>query len=230
MISYGSMLLITNIVLLIAIILVIQLNLRLKKVENKLIDLSPKDIFPFIEQLREMVFESERIAEQLDMSIKEKEALLEDITVLADTKITALNDLFEKEDGIKDAIKISVADVKKELEKEISERIAKVKHIKSAPLKTEEGKTKFVQKTTNSGHLTEPKQVIKPQSLNDDEGDDDFQGEITPPIEKTSAEEKKISKREKIITMVNEGKSDMVIARELGISTSEVMVAKISMK
>lgn len=63
---------------------------KLNTMQKRLTDVSPKDLYPFLEELRELVIESERIADKLEDEIKKKEELLEDISSLAEDKLRRL--------------------------------------------------------------------------------------------------------------------------------------------
>jgi len=63
---------------------------KINSLHKKVTDVSPKDLYPFMEELRELVIESERVADKLEDSIKEKEEVLEDITSLIDDKLKRL--------------------------------------------------------------------------------------------------------------------------------------------
>lgn len=63
---------------------------RIIKMQKMLTDVSPKDLYPFLEELRELVIESERIADKLEDEITKKEEILEDIASLAEEKLRRL--------------------------------------------------------------------------------------------------------------------------------------------
>jgi uncharacterized protein YoxC len=63
---------------------------KINSISRKVIDVSPKDIFPFMEELRELVIESERVADRLGDEIRKKEELLEDLSALVDDKLKRL--------------------------------------------------------------------------------------------------------------------------------------------
>jgi len=85
--SNSTVLIITHIVLLVLVLVIAALAAKVRRLEKKLIEVTPSDLYPFIEELRELVIESERIATKLDNSIKERESVLEDLTVLAGSKL-----------------------------------------------------------------------------------------------------------------------------------------------
>lgn len=63
---------------------------KIHNIQKSLADVSPKDLYPFMEELRELVIESERIADKLEDAIAKKEELLEDISTLAEDKLKRL--------------------------------------------------------------------------------------------------------------------------------------------
>jgi len=102
-----SLLLMTYVLLLIMIILFITLMLRIKKIEDKLLNFSPAEAYTIMQTMTDMVKESERVADKLDMSIKEKEAILEDVIDLIDSKIVRFDNIVSKssnEKGIRHSI------------------------------------------------------------------------------------------------------------------------------
>ena len=71
----------------ILIILIVSLLLRIRNVERKLINFSPTEAYSIMENMHEMVLESQRLADSLEASIKAREAVLEDLSDLVDKKI-----------------------------------------------------------------------------------------------------------------------------------------------
>ncbi|MCD8553900.1 hypothetical protein [Seleniivibrio sp.] len=66
---------------------------KIHNIQKCLADVSPKDLYPFMEELRELVIESERIADKLEDAIAKKEELLEDISTLAEDKLKRLESI-----------------------------------------------------------------------------------------------------------------------------------------
>lgn len=75
------------------ILVVISLIIRLKRVERSLVNFTPTEAYAIMENMREMVSESEQIADSLESSIKQREAVLEDLSDLVDEKIKRLNSI-----------------------------------------------------------------------------------------------------------------------------------------
>lgn len=71
----------------ILILVIISLLLRIRKIERKLINFSPTEAYAIMENMREMVAESSRLADSLEAAIKQKEAVLEDLSDLVDEKL-----------------------------------------------------------------------------------------------------------------------------------------------
>lgn len=63
---------------------------KLHNIRKCIGDVKPKDMYPFLEELRELVIESERVADKLEDAISKKEAMLEDISSLAEDKLKRL--------------------------------------------------------------------------------------------------------------------------------------------
>lgn len=76
--------------LMVLLFAVVFLFLKMRKLERKLVDFNPGEMTSFLDKLRDMTQESERVATQLDISIKEREAALEDLIDLVDTRIRRL--------------------------------------------------------------------------------------------------------------------------------------------
>ena len=66
---------------------------KIHNIQKRLADVSPKDLYPFMEELRELVIESERVADKLEDAIAKKEELLEDISTLAEDKLKRLESI-----------------------------------------------------------------------------------------------------------------------------------------
>lgn len=75
------------------ILVVISLIIRLKRIERSLVNFTPTEAYAIMENMREMVSESEQIADSLESSIKQREAVLEDLSDLVDEKIKRLNSI-----------------------------------------------------------------------------------------------------------------------------------------
>ena len=97
--SQSSLLILAFSVIMIMLFALIGLIARVRKLEGKLVDVKPQDLYPFIEEMRELVLESERVADKLESSIREKEELLEDLSDLADAKLKTFDDSFNKQDA-----------------------------------------------------------------------------------------------------------------------------------
>jgi len=73
--------------------LIAYLFFNIKVLKNKLINVSYEDVKLITETLKDLIVESEKVSEKLDMSIKEKEALLEDLVDLIDAKLKRLEQI-----------------------------------------------------------------------------------------------------------------------------------------
>jgi len=83
-----------------------------------------------IDQLKELIIESERVSEKLDSAISEKEQLLEDINALVEDKLNRLHNIINsdtKEKNIRERIKelhlqgLTPAEIAKKLQISITE-------------------------------------------------------------------------------------------------------------
>jgi len=63
---------------------------KINSIHKKVTDVSPNDLYPFMEEMRELVIESERVADKLEDSVRQKEEMLEDLSALVDEKLKRL--------------------------------------------------------------------------------------------------------------------------------------------
>ncbi len=153
----------------ILIILIINLLLRIRTLERKLINFSPTEAYTIMENMHEMVLESQRLADSLESSIKAREAVLEDLSDLVDEKILR----YEKTAGEK---YINIPKEKKEVKHEQA-------HLETVLKVQEQHKEQIIQQDNKKDLKT------------------------------------------KILSLNAAGKSSIDIARELGISITEVQLA-----
>lgn len=153
----------------ILIILIISMLLRIRNLERKLVNFSPTEAYSIMENMHEMVLESQRLADSLESSIKAREAVLEDLSDLVDEKILR----YEKLSGEK------FAGIPKEKKEVKNEQI----HLET---------------------------VLKKQETSQ---------------EQTKPQDNKKDLKTKIFSLNAAGKSSIDIARELGISITEVQLA-----
>jgi len=66
---------------------------KINSLHRRLADVDPNELYPLVEELREMVIESERVADKLGDSINKKEEVLEDLIALADEKLKRLESI-----------------------------------------------------------------------------------------------------------------------------------------
>nr|MDE7314569.1 hypothetical protein [Mucispirillum sp.] len=133
------------------------------------ITFSPTEAYSIMENMHEMVLESQRLADSLESSIKAREAVLEDLSDLVDEKILR----YEKITGEK---------------------------YKSIQKEKKEVKTEQIHLET----------VLKKQEI---------------PKEQVIQKDNKKDLKTKILSLNAAGKSSIDIARELGISITEVQLA-----
>ena len=89
--STSSLLTVILIVLVIIFVMLVGLMLRVRRLEDKGTDISASDVAAYVDNMREILIESERLAETLDTSIKEREAVLEDLSDLVEARINRLH-------------------------------------------------------------------------------------------------------------------------------------------
>lgn len=157
----------------ILIILIISLIIRIRNVERKLINFSPTEAYSILENMHEMVLESQRLADSLEAAIKSKEAVLEDLSDLVDEKILR----YEKISG----------------EKYTYKQPEKKEPVKNTVLEVKKEAAANIQK------IKEQEQLKQPETKKD--------------------------LKSKILELSNSGKASIDIARELGISITEVQLA-----
>ena len=63
---------------------------KINSLHKKVTDVSPKDLYPFMEEMRELVIESERVADKLEDAVRQKEEMLEDISAMIEDKLKRL--------------------------------------------------------------------------------------------------------------------------------------------
>lgn len=91
--STSSILVLVLILLILIFLMLISLMLRIRRLEEKSADVSTADIATYVSNMREILIESERAAERLDAGIKEKEAMLEDLSDLVENRLNRLQQL-----------------------------------------------------------------------------------------------------------------------------------------
>lgn len=98
----ATLMLLGYILIFILIVLIISLILRIRNIEKKLINFTPTEAYAIMQTMRDMVIESERVADKLDAAIKDREAVLEDLSYLTDEKIARLDGIIDKNAEEKD--------------------------------------------------------------------------------------------------------------------------------
>lgn len=177
----------------ILILVIISLLLRIRKLERKLINFSPTEAYAIMENMHEMVMESSRIADSLEAAIKQKEAVLEDLSDLVDEKLK----LYERINNNR------YADIKPREEKVYEPKI--------------ETNNTFISSESLINEKIN-KQPVNIQTMN-----------IPSAAKVTETENKvdgnKVDKKTRIIMLHKSGKTEVDIAKELGISVTEVQLA-----
>lgn len=87
--------LVSYFLILILIGLIISLLLRIRKLERQLINFSPTEAYAIMENMHEVVAESEHLANSLENSIKDREAILEDLSDIVDEKLARLDKIIK---------------------------------------------------------------------------------------------------------------------------------------
>ncbi|MCX8083398.1 MAG: hypothetical protein N3C60_00530 [Calditerrivibrio sp.] len=75
---------------LLLLLIIAYLLLKIKELSKKVINVSYDDVKLITENLKDLIVESEKVSEKLESSIKEKEAVLEDLVDLIDAKLRRL--------------------------------------------------------------------------------------------------------------------------------------------
>lgn len=70
---------------------------KINSLHKKVTDVSPNDLYPFMEEMRELVIESERVADKLEDAVRQKEEMLEDLSALVDEKLKRLETIQDEE-------------------------------------------------------------------------------------------------------------------------------------
>lgn len=178
----------------ILILVIISLLLRIRKLERKLINFSPTEAYAIMENMHEMVMESSRIADSLEAAIKQKEAVLEDLSDLVDEKLK----IYER------------------INNNTTTNINRYAEIKPREEKFVEPKKEsaFISSESLINEKINKQPVQSVQSMN-----------IQPAAKVVETDSSKADKKTRIIILHKSGKSDIDIAKELGISITEVQLA-----
>lgn len=97
---------------------------RIRFMERKLVNVNYEDIQVLTEHLKDMLIESERVAEKIEFEIKEKEDMLADLSEVLELKLIRMEDLLNnsfEENNIKNTVremskkKLGVVDIAKRL-------------------------------------------------------------------------------------------------------------------
>ena len=97
---------------------------RIRFMERKLVNVNYEDIQVLTEHLKDMLIESERVAETIEFEIKEKEDMLADLSEVLELKLIRMEDLLNnsfEENNIKNTVremskqKLGVVDIAKRL-------------------------------------------------------------------------------------------------------------------
>jgi DNA-binding NarL/FixJ family response regulator len=95
----------TAFAIIVCAVFIIAIWLKVNRLENKLLDVDASDVIIYAEQLREILSESERVAEKLDAAIREREGILEDLGSLIDARIARLRGIESPQNG-EDVLKL----------------------------------------------------------------------------------------------------------------------------
>ena len=147
-----------------------------------------------MENMHEMVMESSRIADSLEAAIKQKEAVLEDLSDLVDEKLK----IYER------------------INNNTTTNINRYAEIKPREEKFVEPKKEsaFISSESLINEKINKQPVQSVQSMN-----------IQPAAKVVETDNSKADKKTRIIMLHKSGKSDIDIAKELGISITEVQLA-----
>lgn len=170
----------------ILILVIISLLLRIRKLERKLINFSPTEAYAIMENMYEIVSESSRIADSLDAAIKQKEAVLEDLSDLVDEKLKIYERITSNQEHVSIPYRKNEVSKKQEEDEFISSE-------------------KLIKESINKQQIKLQQPAQSSKQVNDSDN--------------------KVDKKSRIIAMNKEGRQDIEIAKELGISVTEVQLA-----
>lgn len=97
---------------------------RIRFIERKLVNVNYEDLQLLTEHLKDMLIESERVAEKIELEIKEKEDMLADLSEVLELKLIRMEELLNnsyEENNIKNAVRemskknLGVVDIAKRL-------------------------------------------------------------------------------------------------------------------
>ena len=88
--NYALILIVAFLLLLVLFLLNVFLVLRIRRLEEKLVDVSYHDVRILTDELKDLMVEAERVAEHIESSIVEKEHTLEDLSDLVGLKLDRL--------------------------------------------------------------------------------------------------------------------------------------------
>lgn len=102
--GYTVLLVFLTVSVVILLFIALSLMVRVGRLEKKTADVSARDLAAFVEQMREILIESENTAERLDAAITERESALEDLSDLVESRIDRLRKVtvFESSRSIED--------------------------------------------------------------------------------------------------------------------------------
>jgi DNA-binding NarL/FixJ family response regulator len=81
------------IILIASVAAIIYLFIKVRRLEAKSVNVTASDLMVYSEILRELLAESERVAEKLDAAIRVREEALEDVGALLDARISRMKEL-----------------------------------------------------------------------------------------------------------------------------------------
>lgn len=175
--------------------LVVFLIYRVKILEKKLLTFSPTEAYAIMENMRELTVETQIIADKLDTSIKERESVLEDLSDLVDNKI------------------------------------AEFKKVNINGVNTT---TTFSTNSNNENKFISSEEFLKTQNNTSNINTDNSHQDVVQnknivnniPTININNQQKDISDiKSRIYELHKEGKNEIEIAKELGISTTEAKLA-----
>lgn len=175
--------------------LVVFLIYRVKILEKKLLTFSPTEAYAIMENMRELTVETQIIADKLDTSIKERESVLEDLSDLVDNKIAEFK-------------KVNINGV-------------------NTP-------TTFSTNSNNENKFISSEEFLKTQNNTSNINTDNSHQDVVQnknivnniPTININNQQKDISDiKSRIYELHKEGKNEIEIAKELGISTTEAKLA-----
>ena len=207
---------------------VIFLIYRIKILERKLITFSPTEAYAIMENMRELTVESQIIADKLESSIKDRESVLEDLSDLVDSKIRDFKNLNIQNPApqIANLNRATKNIVKDEPAFVSSEEFLSSQNInnENSEINTQANTLKSQMNKLNSPSASNISQPLN-NNIENNNYNDNIKDVTNKVLNKGTLSKENTDIKSKIYELYKDGKNEVEIARELGISTTEAKLA-----